>query len=305
MHRWIHLEKAPVRSCTPEQADELTAVFEAIRREVGLESAVPEIGPMPLHNAVVLGRLTELAALSERLHQAPAADAGIHDPSELLRYMYTHCSEKLTLKGLSQLFYYSESSISSYLMRMTGLSFFDLLNEIRVGKAANLLLYTDLTIGELAEILGYVDTSHISKVFADRTGVKIGEYRKTYQKVGDICRIDQGQKACEIIAYIYRNYSQDLTARKTAEQFGIGVPQLHKLLLCQVERNFDDFLHFIRVNRASELLLRTDKSITDIASEVGYNSTKTLTRHFLKLRLMQPSVFRKQVVLQGSKPELE
>ena len=34
----------------------------------------------------------------------------------------------------------------------------------------NYLLYTDLTLEELAEILGFVDGAHISKVFKARTG---------------------------------------------------------------------------------------------------------------------------------------
>ena len=56
---------------------------------------------------------------------------------------------------------------------MTGLSFFDLLNEMRIGKTVNYLLYTDLTVEELAEILGYVDASHLSKVFSARVGMPL------------------------------------------------------------------------------------------------------------------------------------
>ena len=62
----------------------------------------------------------------------------------------------------------SESSISTYITRTTGLSFFDLLNEMRIGKTINFLLYTDFTLEELAEILGFVDSAHISKVFSAR-----------------------------------------------------------------------------------------------------------------------------------------
>ena len=46
----------------------------------------------------------------------------------------THLNEKITLSMLSQKFYMSESAISSYIRNTTGLSFFDLLNEMRVGK---------------------------------------------------------------------------------------------------------------------------------------------------------------------------
>ena len=102
----------------------------------------------------------------------------------------------------------------------------------------------------------------------------------------------------EIIDYIYRNYSEALTPKSVADHFDISTKQLNRILLYQVERNYEDFLNFVRVNRASELLLSTDWGITDIAVAVGYNSAKTLTRNFLKLRLMPPGVFRQTVELQ-------
>ena len=66
----------------------------------------------------------------------------------------------------------------------------------------------------------------------------------------------------------------------------------------QVEMNFNDYLNYIRINRACELLLTTDKSILTIALEVGYNTEKTLTRNFLRFRSMTPGKFRRSVGLQ-------
>lgn len=39
--------------------------------------------------------------------------------------------------------------------------------------------------------------------------------------------------------------------------------------------NFDDYLNYVRINRASERLLKTDKILFTIAVEVGYNTKKT------------------------------
>ena len=65
--------------------------------------------------------------------------------------------------------------------------------------------------------------------------------------------------------------------------------------------NFNDYLNFIRVNHASELLLKTDKSILTIALEVGYNSEKTLSRNFLRFRSMTPGQFRHNIEFQENK----
>jgi AraC-type DNA-binding domain-containing proteins len=45
-------------------------------------------------------------------------------------------------------------------------------------------------------------------------------------------------------------------------------------------------------------LLKTDNSIIDIAIEVGYNTVKSFTRNFLKLKVMTPGAFRRTVTLQ-------
>ena len=148
----------------------------------------------------------------------------------------------------------SESSISNYITLTTGLSFFDLLNEMRVGKTINFLLYTNLTMEELAEILGFVDSSHISKVFAARIGMKANDFRKTYQNVYEMCNIKMTRDAYDIVAYIYRNYAEDLTPPEHGGPFHISIKELNTILLYQVEKNFPDFLNFVRVNRASGAL---------------------------------------------------
>ena len=54
------------------------------------------------------------------------------------------------------------------------------------------------------------------------------------------------------------------------------------------------FLNYLRVSKACELMLSTKMSITDIAIEVGYNTVKTLSRNFVKLKSMTPATFRKR-----------
>ena len=230
-------------------------------------------------------------------HTLPTQDAST-EASEIFQYLYTHLNEKITLSMLSQQFYMSESAISSYIKRTTGLSFFDLLNEMRVGKTINYLLYTDFTLEELAEILGFVDSAHISKVFLARIGMKANDFRKTYQSIGDKCRIKDRKVFYTIVSYIYRNYAEDLQPKNVSEHFHISPKELNRILLFQVEMNFGDYLNYIRINRACELLLTTDKSILTIALEVGYNTEKTLTRNFLRFRSMPPGKFRRSVELQ-------
>ena len=104
------------------------------------------------------------------------------------------------------------------------------------------------------------------------------------------------------MSYIYRHYSEPLNPRMVGDLFRLSPKELNRILLYQVEMNFSDYLNFIRVNRASELLLLTARSILEIALETGYHNEKTLTRNFLKFRSMPPGKFRQSVGLQEFPP---
>lgn len=294
------MSKSPVVSLDEQNYAHMQHLFLQIRNELRFQSRLDLSDPesLGLSKLYITNKLIEIIVSFIRTrHTAPTQDSSTQ-ASEIFQYLYTHLNEKITLSMLSQQFYMSESAISSYIKRTTGLSFFDLLNEMRVGKTVNYLLYTDFTLEELAEILGFVDSAHISKVFLARIGMKANDFRKTYQSIGDKCRIKDRQVFYAIVSYIYRKYAEDLQPKNVSEHFHISPKELNRILLFQVEMNFNDYLNFIRVNRASELLLKTDKSILTIALEVGYNTEKTLTRNFLRFRSMTPGKFRRSVELQ-------
>ncbi|MGN0333109.1 MAG: AraC family transcriptional regulator [Lachnospiraceae bacterium] len=303
------LSKNPVVIFDEQNYRQMQELFLQIRQELRAQSEIDSshkdnsakkafAESLGLSNLYITNKLIEILVSFIRTGRSlPAREQSV-EPSEIFQFLYSHLNEKITLSMLSQKFYMSESAISSYIKKTTGLSFFDLLNEMRVGKTINYLLYTDFTLEELAEILGFVDSAHISKVFLARIGMKVNDFRKTYQSIGDKCRIKDRKIYYSIVSYIYRNYAENLQPKTVSEHFGISTKELNRILLFQVEMNFNDYLNYIRVNRASELLLTTDKSILTIALEVGYNTDKTLSRNFIRFHSMTPGNFRKTVKLQ-------
>lgn len=77
---------------------------------------------------------------------------------------------------------------------------------------------------------------------------------------------------------------------------------MNRALMLQVEKNFEEFLNYVRINRAAELLLTTDQTVTYIAMEVGYANVKTFNRNFLRFKVMTPGDFRKKVCASGKSP---
>lgn len=298
------LNQNPVLYLEGEALEAVRHSFLQIKEEIGMESTLDTSSiPSPeLRNLYITNKLIDIMLYFIRSEKPALSSSAAHtvDPSEIFQYLYCHLNEKITLTMLSRIFCMSEYAISKYITETTGLSFFDLLNEMRIGKTINFLLYTDLTLDELAEILGFVDSAHISKVFSARTGMKVNEFRNTYQNIGSICRIKDHKDFYLIVSYIYRHYMEPLTPRQIGDRFRISPKELNRILLYQVEMNFSDYLNFIRVNRASELLLKTSKSILEVALEVGYQTEKTLSRNFLKFRSMTPGKFRHSIALQDN-----
>lgn len=297
------LEITPVVTLNESVKKEVEALFSKIKEEVGIESLFQELDHKSYHEIFVCTLLAQLITIFCREIDAhrmiPKVLAEVGDQRALiLRYIYMHLSDKMTLDKLSKQFYMSKSSISKYILEKTGISFNELLNEMRVTKTVNYLLYTDFTLEELASIVGYVDAAHISKVFASRMDDKIGHYRKTYGKALHVGKIEESKKEYQMIEYITRNFAEDLTAQSVADKFQVSLIELNKILLSQVQKNFYDFLNLVRINKASEYLIESNMDITDIAIGVGYNTVKAFRRNFVQLRHMKPSEFRNNVSIQ-------
>ncbi|RDY32601.1 AraC family transcriptional regulator [Lachnotalea glycerini] len=296
-------EESPVIFVREEIKEEILYLFDKLKKEVGVESLM-EFPETQNYREIYIGTLlSELIVLFCReidgQRQVPTTLARPDDKrSLLLRYIYMHLSEKITLDRISKQFYMSKSSISKYIMDKTGLSFNELINEMRVTKTVNYLLYTDFTLEELAPILGYVDAAHISKVFFSKMEDKIGNYRKTYQKVLNTAHVRENKQDYQIIKYISDNFTEEIAARSVADQFHISLIELNKILVIHLEKNFYEYLNLLRINKACELLIESDMSITDIAIEVGYNTVKTFRRNFVQLRHKTPGDFKKNTRIQ-------
>ncbi len=295
----------PVIYCTEEEAKIIKGILNEIKNETGVESIYDVLEEKELSKIYVTNKLCELLIHFKRFitkkdcRQEDGHSIELDDRNAIFRYMYSHLNEKQTLTKISAMFYMSESAISKYITDVTGFSFRDLLNEMRIVKAMDLLTYTDMTLNEIADLCGFTDASHISKVFNDRVGTTPKVYQNIYRNTHDIFGEREKSVSFEIITYIYENYMEDLRIQDVANKFKISIIELNRILLFQLEKNFEELLHFLRINKACEMLLKSDAAITDIGVMVGYNTVKTFNRNFVKLKGMTPGTFRKTILFQN------
>ncbi len=86
-------------------------------------------------------------------------------------------NKNLTLKDLSKNFYVSYWHLSKIIKKELNLSFNQLVNIIRIEKAKTLLTFPKYKINEIAEMVGYNDTTYFWKIFRKMTGKTPREYR--------------------------------------------------------------------------------------------------------------------------------
>ena len=272
----------------------MRTIFEDIRDEVGIRSMV--VSEQAEYSSIyMISKLAELIVLYLRNIPEKKHEHKDYSPlpsEEIFQYMYLNSKRKITLEEMSKIFCMSESSISRYIYSLTGLGFYDLLQEMKLNKVIYFLLYTDLTLDEIADILNYTDAAHLSRVFKDQKGIGTKKFKDSYQNINNITHIKHDENTGNMVKYIYKNYAKNLHIGNISKMFDLTPPAINEALSYLVEMNFSNFLNNLRIKRAAELLIETEKPIIEIALEVGYNSSKTFSRNFIKFMRVNPGEFR-------------
>lgn len=98
--------------------------------------------------------------------------------------------------------------------------------------------------------------------------------------------------------FIENNYSRQLTLPEIAAQFGISESSLTKKIKIFTNMTFKEYLTKTRIEAAKSLLISSEKSITEIAYECGYNNSNFFGDVFKKAVGMSPSSYRKMLTKQ-------
>ena len=94
------------------------------------------------------------------------------------------------------------------------------------------------------------------------------------------------------IAYSKEHFMEDIGIADIAYNLNITPNYLGNLFLKQTSIKYNDFLTEVRMNKAKEMLINTNMTVTKIAERVGYNSSKYFTNVFSKITNMSPSEYR-------------
>ena len=94
------------------------------------------------------------------------------------------------------------------------------------------------------------------------------------------------------INYIKSGYAENLTIADVAEHAGFSTDYFNRLFRARTGFTVMEYVRFTRLSRAALLLRTTDRDITDIAFDCGYETHESFTRAFGSLYGRSPSEYR-------------
>lgn len=106
----------------------------------------------------------------------------IYNTGELIdqirTYMRKNYQKNITQDFLASLFFLNRSYLSQLFRKKTGQKFIDYLNEIRIEKAKEQLVFTDRKMYQIARSVGYDNVKYFFRIFRKKTGLSPEQFRE-------------------------------------------------------------------------------------------------------------------------------
>lgn len=104
----------------------------------------------------------------------------------------------------------------------------------------------------------------------------------------------------QLIMYMLNNYTREITLEDVARDLNYSKYYISRVISNTFHCNFRFLINSYRVSMAQNLLVASDKSISDIAFACGFTNQSSFNRVFLQFSEDTPSQFRRKT---GSPPE--
>jgi len=101
-------------------------------------------------------------------------------------------------------------------------------------------------------------------------------------------------KVKKAVAYIDAHYADEISVEAIARESGLSESQFRRVFEKVIAKSPVDYITTIRLNAARKLLMTTDKSIADIAVEVGFFDQSHFIKAFKRERGTTPGKYRRE-----------
>lgn len=103
------------------------------------------------------------------------------------------------------------------------------------------------------------------------------------------------ERMLPILEFIENNLTKNHSLTSLSQQFGIGERSLSRLFQMTLKTSFLQYLKLLRMVKSIELMLESDRSISEIGYAVGYDSLSSFSNTFFQLTNHRPSDFKREI----------
>jgi two-component system, response regulator YesN len=179
-------------------------------------------------------------------------------------------------------------------LMMADVDGFQVLEHLRSHKKTTLIPVIVLT----GKMLSYEDVKRLDspKVFLQTKGVlsNLESVAETQRVLTTPSALPQPTSLLikQTFAYIHQNYTRTLSLNELAWTVGVSKSYLSRIFKMETGIPLWDYLNRFRIQKAKELLLLTDDTITEIAAAVGYEDVGYFGRIFHEAVNCSPRTYR-------------
>ena len=117
-----------------------------------------------------------------------------------------------------------------------------------------------------------------------------------YASVEQVVAMDQRDIVWSerIISFVRSNYMEpQLDVNRISRRFGLNAAYVSHVFRQSTGIRLLDYLHSVRLERITWMLIHTEKSLSDIALETGYGDQQAMSRVFKRYMKMSPTEYRR------------
>lgn len=94
--------------------------------------------------------------------------------------------------------------------------------------------------------------------------------------------------------YLEKNYQENITLKMLEDEFFFNASYISRVFKAKTGENYSDYLLRIRIERAKELLVTTEYSVSKVSQMAGFKNPKYFSRIFKEIVGVQPITYRNE-----------
>lgn len=123
-----------------------------------------------------------------------------------------------------------------------------------------------------------------------------GKMMRLYRDTMESSYQDKNEHSPEnfkVLSYMQKHLDS-VTLHSIADYFGFSISHCSRLIKATTGQSFNEWKRLLRIQKAEQLLINTEKSIADISALLGYENVETFIRAFKKELHTTPAKYRNE-----------